>query len=154
MGQNLAAQTALEVGGGVGFLSLDAAGNLKVVQAESPVVTTTPLVSSSGHVAAGNATATLVAAAGKTTYISGLSLTGGGATAASVVEATVTGLAGGNMTLVMPVPAGVANLTTPVSLTFDPPLPASAPDVAIVVNMPSLGSGNTNAAANAWGFQK
>lgn len=155
MGQNFAAQVASLFGGGTGFLNLDASGALKVVQAESPTVTLTPINASSGNVAAASAVATLAAAAGKTTYIAGLSVTGAGATAASVVSLTLTGLIGGTMTFNVPVPAGVSvALGEPINLQFNPPLPASAVNTAIVATLPSLGAGNANAAVNAWGYQK
>jgi hypothetical protein len=38
------------------------------------------------------------------------------------------------------------------SRTFDPPLEASAQNVAIVVSLPSLGAGNTNTTVNARGL--
>lgn len=56
------------------------------------------------------------------------------------------------LTYNLAVPAGV---TAGVSLMveFTEPIPASAQDVAIVVNVPSLGAGNTNSAVVAHGFQ-
>lgn len=111
----------------------------------------TQLAASSGNVANAAAVATLPAVAGKTNYLSGINLNGSGATAASVVEATITGLSGGTLVVTVAVPAGVTAALTPVNITFNPPLPASAPDTAIVVTLPALGAGNTNAVANAWG---
>lgn len=154
MSQNFAAFTAKDPTGVAGLLNLDAAGNLQVVQAESPVSTVTPLSSSSGNVAAASAVATLAAAAGKTTYIAGFSITGAGATAASVVLAALAGLLGGTQTYVVAVPAGAAVGITPLRVDFNPPLPASAANTAITLTLPSLGAGNTNAAVNAWGYQK
>lgn len=113
----------------------------------------TALSSSSGNVAAATATATLAGAAGQTTYLSGLLISGAGATAASVVTATVTGLAGGTMSITVPVPAGAAVGITPLYLDFNPPLPASAANTAIVLSLPSLGTGNTNATVSAWGYR-
>jgi hypothetical protein len=49
--------------------------------------------------------------------------------------------------------AGATLKNEDVIVTFDPPLPASADNTAIVVTLPALGAGNTNATANAWGFQ-
>lgn len=154
MSQNLTVQTAVKAAGGVGFLNLDPAGNLMVVQAESPVSTLTQVSASSGNVAAASAVATLAGVAAKTTYISGFSITGAGATGASVVSATVTGVLGGTQTYTVPVPAGAAVGITPLFVEFNPPLPASAVNTAIVLTLPSLGSGNTNATVNAWGYQK
>jgi hypothetical protein len=113
----------------------------------------TPVSSSSGNVAAASAVATLAAAAGKTTYISGFDVTGGGATAGSIITATVTGLLGGTQSYNIAVPTGVTLGITPLAVVFNPPFPASAVNTAIVVTVPSLGAGNTNAVANARGFQ-
>jgi hypothetical protein len=154
MGQNLAAQTALSPAGGLGYLNTDATGALKVVQSESPVVTVTPVAASSGNVAAAAAVATLPAAAGKTTYVAGLTITGGGATAASLVTAVLSGLLGGSLSFTVAAPAGATLGVTPLSVEFNPPLPASAANTAIVLTLPSLGAGNTNAAVSAWGYQK
>ena len=107
---------------------------------------------SSGNKAAATATAMLAAAANKTTYISGFSITGSGATAASVVTATVSD---GTWTLsyTIAVASGVSAANQPLIVTFDPPLPASAVDTTITVTCPSLGSGNTNNVVNAQGYQ-
>ena len=45
--------------------------------------------------------------------------------------------------------AGAGVPTTPLSVQFNPCLPANAANTAIVVSMPSLGTGNTNASVNA-----
>jgi hypothetical protein len=123
----------------------------------NPLVTSggigTAVSASSGNVAAGVATATLAANATKTNYLSGFEITGGGATAASVITATVTGLLGGTLSYNIPVPAGATLGITPLVVEFNPPLPGSAINTAIVVSAPSFGAGNTNAAVNAHGFQ-
>lgn len=129
-------------------VQVDTAGN-----APAWSLASTPIGASSGNVAAATATATLAAAATKTTYITGFEITGGGATAASVVTATVTGLLGGAQSYSIAVPAGAALGITPLIVNFPTPFPASAVNTAIVVSVPSLGAGNTNAVANARGFQ-
>jgi hypothetical protein len=103
--------------------------------------------------------ASLPAAAGKMTYIEGFDVTGGGATAASIVEVAITGLptAIGTLKFEVNVAAGVAasiNSQGGLFIRFPQPIPASAVNTAIVVTLPSLGSGNTNAAVTAYGFQK
>jgi len=100
--------------------------------------------------AAAAITATLAAAAGTRTRISGFSVTGSGATGASRVVVTVTGLTD-TLSFVMTIPAGVTLAVVELKCHFDPPLPASADNTAIVVNVPSFGAGNTNAAVAAWG---
>lgn len=146
------AAIAIKVGGGYGLAKLDVNGALVVAQA-GPDVDVTPVQNSSGDVAAAAAVATLAAAAGKTTYITGFSVTGGGATGASVVQVVVSGLLGGSQTYNVPVPAGVTLGIVPLKVDFETPLPASAANTAIVVTCPSLGAGNAHAAANAWGYQ-
>lgn len=118
----------------------------------------TPVANSSGNVAAGTATATLPAAAGKVTYIEGFSLTGGGATGASIVTGTITGLptAVGTLSFNVNVLAGATgplNAQGGLAVNFATPIPASAANTTIVVSFPTLGAGNTNSCVTAWGFQ-
>lgn len=113
---------------------------------------TTPLAVSSGNVAAANAVATLPGAVGKTTWITGFELTAAGATAALVVVATVTGPAN-TLSYVFTFPAGATVGAAPLVVEFPRPIPAAAPNTAIVVTLPSGGAGNTNAAAVAHGYQ-
>lgn len=155
MSQNLVAQIAKAASGGVSLLNLDANGNLLVTIAQAtPAEPATPLAASSGDVANAVAAAALAGAAGKTTYISGLSLTGMGATAAGEVTATVTGVVGGPLSIIVPVVAGATLGNNPININFTPPLAASAVNTAITVSMPALGAGNLHAAANAWGFRQ
>ena len=136
----------------------DGAGNLGGTSTSTGYTTpagaaATVVTSSSGNVAAATATSTLAGAASKTTYLSGFAVTGAGATAGSVVNGTVTGLLGGTMTFAVPVATGATVGNLPIFLDFNPPLPASAVNTAIVVSVPSLGAGNTNSAVSAWGYQ-
>jgi hypothetical protein len=107
--------------------------------------------SASGGAQANNAS--LAAAAGKTTYITGFQISGAGATAASAITVTVTGIAT-TMNYTVVVPAGVTTAITTLNVTFPQPIPASATNTAIVVNVPSFGSGNTNATVSVQGFQQ
>lgn len=109
---------------------------------------------SSGTVAAGVAAATLPAATGKVTYICGFAITSTGSTAAAVVAPTVTSVIGGTMTFAYASVAGATLSNQPLVPAFNPCLPATAPNTTIVVSMPSLGAGNTNATVNAWGYQR
>lgn len=108
---------------------------------------------SSGNVANASAAATIAAVAAKLNYINGFSCTAGGATAAAVVNVTVTGLLGGTLTYSFATPAGATAGSTPLVINFPDALPASAVNTAIVVTMPALGAGNTNAACNIHGFR-
>jgi hypothetical protein len=101
----------------------------------------------------------LAATAGKTNYLEGFEITGSGATGASVIEASITGLEGGTIYFELPIVAGVNLAAFPLmgpvySVRFPQPIPASGVDVAITLNVPSFGSGNTNSSANLYGFQK
>lgn len=116
-------------------------------------VAATPITANSGNVAAATATATLAAAAGKTTYICGFTITSTGSTAAAVVNPTVTGTVTGTLTFTYASVAGATLANQPLVVPYNPCVPASAVNTAIVVSMPSLGAGNTNATVNAWGFQ-
>lgn len=110
-------------------------------------------LSASATGAASAITATLAAAAGKWTYITGFEVTGAGATAPSVVAVTVTGLLGGTRNYYISIPAGAAVGVQPLVVFFDPPLPASAVNTAIVVNVASFGAGNTSTAVAASGIR-
>ncbi len=112
-----------------------------------------PLGASSGNVAAATASATLTPTATRTAYIKGFELTGAGATAASVIVGTITGLAVGTKSFVIAIPAGATTSITPLVVEFSQPLVASGPGVAIVVSFPTFGAGSTNACVNAHGFQ-
>jgi hypothetical protein len=112
-----------------------------------------PVTSSSGNVAAATATATLPAVAAKTTYITGFEITAAGATAGAAVVATVTGTVSGTLSYVFTAPTGATVGAAPLTVEFSPALPSSAVNTAIVVTLPSLGAGNTNAAVVAHGFQ-
>jgi hypothetical protein len=108
----------------------------------------------SGNKAAAAANAVLTPATGQFAYMTGFDVTGGGATAASEVLVTVTGLLVGTLTYVLNVPAGVTPTFNPaLNIRFPYPMIASAISSAITVNVPSFGSGNTNAATVAYGFQ-
>lgn len=132
----------------------DGAGNLAgpgypTTQASGAV----GLQANSGNVAAAVATATLAGAAGVTTYLSGFAFTYAGATAASVVTGTITGLLGGTQSFTVPVPTGATSGGIPIVIDYNPPIPASATNTSIVVSVPSLGAGNTNATVSAWGYR-
>lgn len=114
----------------------------------------TDVYASSGKVAAATATASLPAAAGQLTYLTGFDVTGLGATAGSAVTMTVSGLAIGTISFLVAVPAGV--LVPLAMMTFRTPTGrpwAGAMDTAIVVSCPTFGSGNTAACVNAYGYQ-
>ena len=142
-GANLAAYTT----GQRGNLQIDQAGTLKI--GRFPLGT--PLAVGSANAAATN-NQTLAGTANKITYITGFDISGNGATGQSTIAVTVTGITN-TLTYYINVPAGATTAITTLSVKFDPPIPATAANTAIVVNVPSFGSGNLQAAANAYGFQ-
>lgn len=113
----------------------------------------TPITASSGNVAAGVASATLAGASGKTTYITGFEITSSGATVGLVVNPTITGTITGTLTYTYAATAGALLINTPLVVNFTTPIPASATNTPIVVSLPSLGIGNTNACVVAHGYQ-
>lgn len=111
-----------------------------------------PKNATSGDVAAATAAATLPAATGKTTYITGFTFTSTGSTGAATVDITVTD-GTWTITYVYASVAG-ATLANPIlDIRFPFPLPASAANTTIVASAPTLGSGNLHACTNAYGFQ-
>jgi hypothetical protein len=113
----------------------------------------TQVNATSGNIAANTATATLPAVTGKTNFLTGFEITAGGATGAAVVTATITGLISGTMNYTFATPAGATLGATPLVVSFPGGgLQASGTGVAIVVSMPTLGSGNTNTTINAHGY--
>jgi len=113
----------------------------------------TPIIGKSGNVGNASAVATLDSDAGKTTFLSGVLIAGGGATAAALVDVTIAGLLGGTVTYTHGAVAGATAKNADVFLRFDPPLPASAVDTDIVVTCPALGAGNLKNTVTAWGFK-
>lgn len=128
-------------------------GNYKPIEGPYPP-SANPLTADSGNVANAVATATLAASSsGLTTYITGFEITASGATAASVVTATVTGVITGTMHYTFVAVAGATTACQPLLVQFSDPIPANAANTAIAVALPALGSGNTNATVVAHGFQ-
>lgn len=140
--------TTQGISGGAGF------GSISDYPVGGTGVSAVPITATSGNVAAATATATLAGTAGKTTYISGLQITGAGATAGSVITCTVTGLVGSiTKSLTLVVPTGATLGIVPMFVNFPKPIPASAVAGNIVASCPSFGTGNTNAVVNADGYQ-
>lgn len=113
----------------------------------------TPETCASGNVANATVACTLATAVGKTTYITGFTMTADGATVGLAVSCTLTGTITGTMTYTFGYPAGVAVQSQPLNIQFSYPVPASATNTTIVVSCPASGTGGTNAAISATGFQ-
>lgn len=112
----------------------------------------TPLIAGSGNVANASAAATLTGTATTTVYISGFEVTGSGSTSGLPVTVTVAGLLGGTRSYTYSFIAGALIANVPLLVQFNPPLPASAVNTAIVVTCPAGGTGNTNNTVVAHGF--
>lgn len=98
-------------------------------------------------------TATMPAVAGQFNTIQSLRITGLGATAGTVVTATLTGVQGGTINYPVTVPTGATVAITPVTDQFGGiGLQASAVNTAIVLTLPSFGAGNTLESASLAGF--
>lgn len=110
------------------------------------------VTSASGNKANAAGTATLTAGASTTAYISGFECTSTGATVGLPVIVTVTGTISGTLSYIFAAPAGALLIATPLQVQFFPPIPASAVNTNIVVTLPALGAGNTNAAVVAHGY--
>ena len=111
-----------------------------------------PLQVDSANGANSQVTATLGAKTGLMTYITAFRVTALGATAGSTKQVAISGLAGGTQNLDLVVVAGAA-LPNNLFHAFDPPVPASALNTAIVGTLPALGTGNTTAAISVYGFR-
>jgi hypothetical protein len=106
----------------------------------------TAVDASSANAAAAN-NVSLPAVVGQTNSVTGFEVTGAGATAASVILITLTGVVGGPLNYQLAIPAGASVGVAPLIVEFPVPIPATGPNVAITLNVPSFGAGNTNAAA-------
>jgi hypothetical protein len=120
--------------------------------ASQPPSGATQKTGASGNVANASAVATLAAVSAKTNYITGFQVTAAGATAASVVNVTVTGLITGTATYTFVFPAGVTTAAQSLIVSFETAVKASGVNTAIVVTLPAGGTGNTNAAVAAQGY--
>ena len=99
------------------------------------------------------AAGTRAAVVGLTNFLTGFEVTGGGATGALAIDATITGLLEGTLHFGISVPAGAGLSIAPLLVEFARPRPASAPNTAIVLTVPSFGAGNTIASAAIHGYR-
>lgn len=135
----------------LGGAAVSESGGTQPTTAASMVIGT--IVSGdTGNLAAAAGTATLPAAAGKTTWAAGIVVTGLGATAGSTILVTITGPAN-PVNFAFTVPAGATLEAAQLALEFPIPIPAAAPNTALVLNVPSFGAGNTNARGTIHGYQ-
>jgi hypothetical protein len=100
----------------------------------------------------GTVATTIAALAGKTIYLTGLEVTGTGATAATVSTVTVVNSSTtiGNYYVI--VPAGATSSITPLIIEFTTPLVALAPGTSMVVQATAFGAGATNVGVSVHGY--
>jgi|SRR5215471_13781823 len=87
----------------------------------------------------------------QTVWLAGLTIYGSGATAATVVTATLAGITGGNQLFQINVPAGANTGAFQFFLQFDPPL-QGVPGTQVSLALPSFGAGNASAGVMLWGW--
>lgn len=112
----------------------------------------TPQIAPCNDAVATTATATFAAVANLTWYISGYQITHSGATAATAagVNATITNLSGGTP-LNISVGSTVTGNGGVIAVTFPVPIPASGVNTAVVISVPSIGTGNIHASCALFG---
>lgn len=111
-------------------------------------------VFSSASGAAQDLTVTMPAVAGYVNVLTALQMTGGGATVALGVDVVFTGcVVNPKLRLIAPAGALLNAANTAWSPEWENGLPASGPNVAITVTLPSLGLGNLGAAINLIGYR-
>ncbi len=130
-------------------LLVDAAGRL--VTANPASVGTDAGQSVTG--AAGALAPAIAAVAALTNYLTGIEVTGGGATGAAALDVTVTGLLEGTLHYAIEVPVGAGLAIAPLIVEFVRPRPASAVNTAITLNVPSFGIGNAIESAAIHGYR-
>lgn len=108
----------------------------------------TPITSSTTGTTAATV-ATLAGTSGKTTYLSGFTISAD-ATSALAGAATVAGTISGSLNYIQSV--GSATSAQLLSQSFSPAIPASATNTAITVTSAAAGIGG-NTAVTAWGYQ-
>jgi hypothetical protein len=118
-----------------------ALGALLVLPASGQNIPTrsTTVSASSGVVAAATATATLPAVTGSSNYLCGFSVSSLGATAATTVQVTVTGLNGGTQTYIYAVVAGATTKNADLIVNFSNCIQSANPGQAITVSMSHAG---------------
>jgi hypothetical protein len=97
-------------------------------------------------------TVTVPALAGKTIYVTGIEVTGSGATAASNVAITLASSATTQANWTFVVPAGATLQATPLVIEFQDPIVGLAPGNTAVLTVGTFGSGNTGASVTIHGF--
>jgi len=151
------AEVGMKAAAGQLVMGADANGAAQFLRADgaaSPIPAgATIMNASSGNIANNSAAATLDVTAPELAYVTGFEITAAGATGAAIVVATLAGVIGGTMSFIFGVPAGATAMASPLVVQFPQPIPAAAAGTDIVLTLPALGAGNTNAAVVLHGFK-
>jgi len=148
---------------GTANVSMEGSTGVSTVMADNPFpvasttvypLTATP-VTGTGTGSTGAISATLSAGTTQVTYLCGFSFQGSNATAAVNSNISVTGLSGGTLNFGYTALAAGAAVPQPPPIThrFNPCLPSSAVNTAVVVTPPTLGAGAPLATVTVWGFR-
>lgn len=130
-----------------GALTVDVNGNICGGNVGAQVYSSAQTAVTNSATAAAAATNPLLSAVvSRTNYVTGFEITGSGATAGTVITATLTGTISGTMNYVISVPTGANLAINPLVVAFSPPIPGSAVNTAITLNVPSFTAGSTQAA--------
>lgn len=112
-------------------------------------------VTAHGTGTTGAVTATLPAIPGYNTFVCGFSVSPGSAATAITLTETLSGILGGSMTWAVGAPVTAVGTTgTTLTQNFNPCIPASASNTAIVITSSALGTSGVNNDAQIWGYQK
>lgn len=112
----------------------------------------TPVAAASSLGANSAVAATMPAVAGKTNYLTHVAYSGLGATAQSQTSIVLTGLLGGTLNRWINVPAGITLVIDDDIIQFNPPIPASAANQAIVATLNAFGAGNVASQCAVYGY--
>lgn len=112
--------------------------------------TTTPInITASTTATTGSFSSSLAAVSNKANYICGFVITSGGSSAATVVNATITGTVTGTLNYAYVFPSSGQGV---LGVAFPQCIIASAQNTAITVSVPAGGTGTT-AALSVWGYR-
>ena len=98
-------------------------------------------------------TATVAAVAGRTNFVTEVIVQGLGATAGGDATLSFSGVTPSIGPFHVAIPGGVGTPINCPTFIFNPPLQASAPNTAILVQLTAPGAGNTEIALNVIGYQ-
>lgn len=107
----------------------------------------------SASAVAASCTASIGAVTNQSIFLCGIYINGTGATGASVVTATLTGLTVGTLNIQIPVPAAAGGVVPGLPIVINFPVPmVGVNNSAVALAVPSFGAGSTGQSCMLWGF--